>query len=91
MQTQRVARRTPTTQLPACARGILGVYDVTQDWIPIYDRTNRDRYYVAIETSRHGFKQASFAGELMAGLITACEAGHPAPPFLRLEKSARRR
>ncbi len=77
MQSQRVARRMPTTQVPARARGIVGVYDVTQDWIPIYDRTNLDGYYVAIGTSGHGFKQAPFVGELMAGLITACEAGHP--------------
>ena len=77
MQTLRVGRRLPTAQVPRQPRGIVGVYDVTDDWIPIYDRTNLDGYYVAIGTSGHGFKQAPFVGEMMASLVTACEAGHP--------------
>lgn len=76
-QSLRVARRMPTLQIPTRPRGIVGVYDVTDDWIPIYDRTNLDGYYVAIGTSGHGFKQAPFVGKMMTDLIAACEAGHP--------------
>ena len=77
MQTLRVGRRLPNMQVPGQPRGIVGVYDVTADWIPIYDRTSLDGYYVAIGTSGHGFKQAPFVGEMIASLITACETGHP--------------
>jgi sarcosine oxidase, subunit beta len=73
----RVARRMPNVRIPPRSRGIVGVYDVTDDWIPIYDRTALAGYYVAIGTSGHGFKQAPFVGELMAQLIQACEHGHP--------------
>ena len=76
-QSLRVARRVPSIGVPNRPQGIVGVYDVTADWIPIYDRTSLDGYYVAIGTSGHGFKQAPFVGELMAHLIDACEAGHP--------------
>ena len=77
VQTMRVARRMPNVRIPPRPRGIVGVYDVTDDWIPIYDRTALAGYYVAIGTSGHGFKQAPFVGELMAQLIQACEHGHP--------------
>ncbi len=76
-QTLRVARRLPTVGIPGRPTGIVGVYDVSDDWIPIYDRTALDGFYVAIGTSGHGFKSAPVVGELMAALITRCEAGHP--------------
>lgn len=76
VQSMRVARRMPNIGIPLRPRGIVGVYDVTDDWIPIYDRTALAGYYVAIGTSGHGFKQAPFAGELVARLIQACEHGH---------------
>ncbi len=62
--------------IPGRVSGIVGVYDVTEDWTPIYDRTCLDGYYVAIGTSGHGFKQAPFVGVLMATLIDRVEAGH---------------
>ncbi len=76
-QTLRVSRRIPAAGVPNRPRGIVGVYDVTDDWIPIYDRTNLPGFYVAIGTSGHGFKQAPVVGELVAHLIDACEDGHP--------------
>lgn len=76
-QTLRVARRIPGTGIPGRPTGIVGVYDVSDDWIPIYDRTSLPGFYVAIGSSGHGFKSAPVVGELMAGLISACEAGHP--------------
>ena len=72
----RFARRMPELGLPHQPRGIVGVYDVTDDWIPIYDRTSLDGFYVAIGTSGNQFKNAAVAGHCMAELISAIEAGH---------------
>lgn len=75
-QTLRLARRIPGLQIPHQPRGIVGIYDVADDWIPIYDRSDLDGFYVAIGTSGNQFKNAPFAGHLMAELIEAVEAGH---------------
>ena len=72
----RFARRMPDLGLPRQPKGIVGVYDVTDDWIPIYDRTSLDGFYVAIGTSGNQFKNAAVAGHCMAELIGAVEAGH---------------
>ena len=74
-QTYRVARRVPEATVPPRPRGIVGVYDVSSDWVPIYDRTSVDGYYVAIGTSGNQFKNAPVVGELMARLIGAVEDG----------------
>ena len=75
-QVLRVARRLPDLAVPDRARGIAGVYDVSDDWIPIYDRTALPGYYVAIGTSGNQFKNAPVVGRFLHELITACEAGH---------------
>ena len=75
-QTLRAARRLPELPVPPRPRGIVGVYDVTDDWIPIYDRTELPGFYVAIGTSGNQFKNAPLVGELMARLIDAVESGH---------------
>jgi sarcosine oxidase, subunit beta len=72
----RAARRLPTLAVPDAARGIAGVYDVSDDWIPIYDRTALGGYYVAIGTSGNQFKNAPVVGRFMAELVAACESGH---------------
>ncbi|WP_419840957.1 NAD(P)/FAD-dependent oxidoreductase [Candidatus Poriferisodalis sp.] len=72
----RFARRMPALGLPHQPRGIVGIYDVADDWIPIYDRTSLDGYYVAIGTSGNQFKNAAVAGHCMAELIGAVETGH---------------
>ena len=76
VQSLRVARRIPEATIPDRPSGIVGVYDVTEDWIPIYDRTSIPGYYVAIGTSGHGFKQAPVVGEILRHIIEACEGGH---------------
>jgi glycine/D-amino acid oxidase-like deaminating enzyme len=45
------------------------VYDVADDWTPIYDRTSADGFFVAIGTSGNQFKNAPVVGRLMATLI----------------------
>ena len=71
----RGARRIRNLRLPHEHRGLVGVYDVTQDWLPIYDRTDLDGFYVAIGTSGNQFKNAAIAAHCMAELILKVEAG----------------
>lgn len=75
-QTLRLARRIPEVRIPNRPLGIVGIYDVAEDWIPIYDRTDLDGFYVAIGTSGNQFKNAPVAGAAMAELITRVEDGH---------------
>jgi sarcosine oxidase, subunit beta len=75
-QVTRVARRVPGVTVPPLPRGLAGVYDVAEDWTPIYDRTALDGYYVAMGTSGNQFKNAPVVGQLMARLVDAVGAGH---------------
>ena len=75
-QVYRAALRMPTLPIPQQAQGIVALYDVSDDWIPIYDRSGLPGYYMAVGTSGNQFKNAPLAGVLMAELILACEAGH---------------
>lgn len=72
----RAGQRVPTLGVPSTARGVVELYDVSDDWIPIYDRSMRPGYYMAIGTSGNQFKNAPVVGEMMAALIDACEGGH---------------
>jgi len=76
VQSLRLARRLPDLQVPSQKSGVVSAYDVSDDWIPIYDRTSLDGYYVAIGTSGHQFKAAPFVGVLISTLVNAVEAGH---------------
>lgn len=74
-QVTRAARRFPDLQVPSSPRGVAGLYDVADDWTPIYDRTSLDGFYVAIGTSGNQFKNAPVVGEMMLAIVTACESG----------------
>jgi sarcosine oxidase subunit beta len=75
-QITRAARRLPELRVPTAARGIVGVYDVADDWTPIYDRTELDGFYVAMGTSGNQFKNAPLVGFYLSAIIQAVEAGH---------------
>lgn len=75
-QMTRAARRLTSLTVPMTPKGIVGVYDVADDWTPIYDRTELDGFYVAMGTSGNQFKNAPLAGRFIAALVTAVEAGH---------------
>lgn len=75
-QTTRAARRLSTLTVPFTPKGVAGVYDVTDDWQPIYDRTSLTGFYVAIGTSGNQFKNAPLVGRFMATLVDGVEAGH---------------
>jgi sarcosine oxidase subunit beta len=74
-QVYRAARRFPGLAVPDSPRGVAGVYDVSDDWIPIYDKTDRAGYYVAIGTSGNQFKNAPVIGQFLAAIIESCENG----------------
>ena len=74
-QTYRFARRFPAAQIPSTPVGVVGVYDVSSDWTPIYDKTDVPGFYVAIGTSGNQFKNAPGAGLVMAHLINQVENG----------------
>lgn len=75
-QVTRAARRLPGLGVPNAPVGIAGVYDVADDWTPIYDRTDLDGFYVAMGTSGNQFKNAPLAGRFLAALVAGVEAGH---------------
>lgn len=75
-QVYRVARRIPELTVPNQPKGIAAAYDVSDDWLPIYDRTELPGYYVAIGTSGNQFKNAPVVGDYLRALIEACEQGH---------------
>jgi len=83
-QTYRFARRFPAAQIPSTPVGVVGVYDVSSDWTPIYDKTDVPGFYVAIGTSGNQFKNAPGAGLIMAHLITQVEKGadHDSEPVV---------
>jgi glycine/D-amino acid oxidase-like deaminating enzyme len=74
-QVLRAARRLPELRVPNRPSGVVGVYDVADDWTPIYDRTDADGFYVAMGTSGNQFKNAPLAGRFLAAIVDACEGG----------------
>jgi sarcosine oxidase subunit beta len=74
-QVLRQAQRIPALPVNAPTRGVVELYDVSDDWIPIYDKSDLPGYYMAIGTSGNQFKNAPVAGLMMAELIEKCEAG----------------
>ena len=48
----RLARRIPELGVPHERRGVVGLYDVSDDWLPILDRSDLDGFYMAVGTSR---------------------------------------
>lgn len=74
-QVYRAARRLPELTVPNTPRGIAAVYDVADDWIPIYDKTAVPGFYVAIGTSGNQFKNAPLVGSYLRAIIDTCESG----------------
>ena len=72
----RLAQRIPSLGIPNNVTGIVDLWDVSDDWIPIYDCSDLAGFYLAVGTSGNQFKTAPAVGELMAELVSACEAGH---------------
>jgi len=82
-QVYRLSRRIPGLPIPNSPMGIVDLYDVSDDWLPIYDKSDLDGYYQAIGTSGNQYKTAPVAGAMMAELIRQVENGydHDAQPM----------
>ncbi|HIP77902.1 MAG TPA: FAD-binding oxidoreductase [Kiloniellaceae bacterium] len=82
-QAFRYAQRLPALKVSQSPKGVVDLYDVTEDWIPIYDRSCIDGFYMAVGSSGNQFKNAPVAGRMMAALIDYCEGGgdHDAQPL----------
>jgi len=75
-QVYRIAKRIPNLPIPGQPKGIADLYDVTDDWIPIYDRSDLPGFYLAIGTSGNQYKNGPVIGQLLSEIIAACENGH---------------
>lgn len=71
----RLAQRIPDLGIPEQANGLVALYDVTEDWMPIYDKSSLFGFYMAIGTSGNQFKNAPVVGKLMTKLIQDIEGG----------------
>jgi len=82
-QTYRCAKRVQGLQIPNQPRGVCDLYDCSDDWIPIYDKSDMQGFYMAIGSSGNQYKNAPVAGRMMAELIDACQKGldHDIEPF----------
>jgi len=91
-QAMRLGLRIPSLGIPSRLQGLVDLYDVTDDWIPIYDRSDLDGFYLCIGTSGNQYKNGPVVGRLMTKLIEEVEAGrdHDADPVqLHLERVGR--
>jgi len=75
-QVMREAQRIKGLRVPNQMQGVVDLYDVSDDWIPIYDKSDLPGFYMAVGTSGNQYKNAPVAGAMMADLIDKVEAGH---------------
>ena len=75
-QLLRQAQRFPDMPISTNIKGVVALYDVSDDWIPIYDKSSLPGFYMAIGSSGNQYKNAPIAGIMMADLIEKCENGH---------------
>ena len=74
-QAMRQAQRLSDLRIPNQPSGVVDLYDTTDDWIPIYDKSSLDGFYMAVGTSGNQYKNAPVVGVLMSELIQAVENG----------------
>jgi len=75
-QAMRESQRIQDLRIPNQPSGVVDLYDCTDDWIPIYDKSSLPGFYMAVGTSGNQYKNAPVVGVLMAELIDAVEKGH---------------
>jgi len=74
-QVMREAMRIPNLPIPSKSQGLVDLYDVSDDWYPIYDKSSLPGFYMAIGTSGNQYKNAPVVGGFMSELIQYCEKG----------------
>ena len=78
----RLARRLPGFGVPGRPVGLAALYDASDDWVPIYDKSSLRGFFMACATSGNQFKNAPLAGQFLRALVDAADAGidHDAQP-----------
>ena len=71
----RLARRVPDFGVPHRPVGLAALYDASDDWVPIYDKSSLPGWFMACGTSGNQFKNAPIAGQFMRALVDAADAG----------------
>ncbi len=71
----RLARRMPGFGVPHRPVGLAALYDVADDWVPMYDKSDLPGFFMACGTSGNQFKNAPIAGQFMKAIIDAEAAG----------------
>ena len=74
-QVLRAARRLPDMRIPLAPVGLAALYDTSDDWAPLYDKTSLDGFYMACGTSGNQFKNATMVGTFLTALVEAADAG----------------
>ena len=72
----RAARRAPEFGVPLRPVGLAALYDASDDWVPIYDKSDLPGFFMACGTSGNQFKNAPLAGKFIAALVDAEARGH---------------
>ena len=57
-------------------RGAVDIYDVSDDWLTIYDCSFIESFYMAFSSSGNQFKNVPVAGKIMEKLVEYCESGN---------------
>ena len=52
---------------------LAALYDASDDWVPIYDKSSLPGFYMACATSGNQFKNAPLAGQFLRALVDAVE------------------
>jgi glycine/D-amino acid oxidase-like deaminating enzyme len=74
-QVLRAARRMPEMRIPLAPVGLADLYDASDDWAPLYDKTSLKGFFMACGTSGNQFKNAPMVGIFLLALVDAHEAG----------------
>jgi sarcosine oxidase subunit beta len=72
----RFARRVPDFGIPTSPTGLAALYDASDDWVPIYDRSTLLGFFMACGTSGNQFKNAPIAGQYLRDIVEATMSGH---------------
>ena len=88
----REAMRVSDLPIPNQPQGVVSLYDCSDDWIPIYDKSDLPGFYMAVGTSGNQYKNAPVVGALLAELVDTCEKGrdHDKDPLQFYLKYTRR-
>ena len=76
-QMYRAALRMPEMPIPSGInkKFVVSTYDVSEDWTPIYDKTNIGGYYLSMGTSGNQYKNAGAIGPMFDNLVEEVENG----------------